>query len=100
MAAVVSSSFLLSSTTLDWSFSISPSPFTHLKHNQGTPMTAADVFAHRLVAKKISHHRFGVWMETSDRNVYRNSNVSSGSKWFKRKVNKQTNKNANKQPEY
>lgn len=33
MAAVVSSSFLLSSTTLACSFSISPSPFTHLKHN-------------------------------------------------------------------
>lgn len=30
MAAVVSSSFLLSSTTLACSFSISPSPFTHL----------------------------------------------------------------------
>lgn len=33
MAAVVSSSFLLSSTILACSFSISPSPFTHLKHH-------------------------------------------------------------------
>lgn len=35
MAAVVSSSFLLSSTTLACSFSISPSPFTHLNTLRG-----------------------------------------------------------------
>lgn len=34
MAAVVSSSFLLSSIALVCSFSISPSPFTHLKHTR------------------------------------------------------------------
>lgn len=58
MAAVVSSSFLLSSTTLAWSFSISPSPFTHLKHKQGTLTTAVDMFTHQLVGKRISYHRF------------------------------------------
>lgn len=39
MAAVVSSSFLRSSTTLAWSFSISPSPATHLQGKRHRSLT-------------------------------------------------------------
>jgi len=58
MAAVVSSSFFLSSTTLACSFSISPSPFTHLKRRAGVMRVSTHL---HFYSPHLCHTAFYCW---------------------------------------